>query len=218
MESVIEKIAHTASDALKSASEIAKERIFTPMYFYFLGAWIITNWKFVYVLLLADEHVILGTKGILKVDYLAQMYGFNFNSALHLVIIPIITSYLIVWWLSIVSEKFYQRHEEHQMNKRAIKRLVEYREKVLFFKSQREIREQQLDDAIKYEDNREYNDQINASNPEVQVNGVPMLPSEVLYKTDYLAYKTGLDEYLGEQAEIGEDIAVQAEIDRRRGK
>lgn len=218
MESTVEKITDTVSDAFKSIAEIAKERIFTPMYFYFLGAWVITNWKFVYTFFFADEALVLQHTGMLKVEYLTQIYPHDWTAVFPLFVIPFGLAYLAVWWFSIVSEKFYKKHEEHQMNKRVIKREVAYREKVAYFKSEREVREQQLDHQVKYEDNRDYNEQIDESNPEVEVNGVPMLPSEVLYKTDYLAYKAGLDEYNNEMVQKGEDLAVQAETDRRRGK
>ena len=218
MENTFTKVTDTVSDAFKSVAEITKERIFTPMYFYFVTAWIVTNWKFVYTLLFVDNQVIWDTQEVLKVDYLAQMYGFNWWSAFHLFLIPIFVSYLVVWWLSLVSEKFYQRYEEHQTNKRVIKREIDYREKLGYAISERQIREQKLDDKMQYNDNRDFNEWLDEHNTEVSVGGVPMLPSEVLYKTDYLAYKTVLDDYIDHQAQMGEDLAVQAEVDRRRGK
>ncbi|MEK6846352.1 MAG: hypothetical protein AABY26_06320, partial [Nanoarchaeota archaeon] len=95
MENTFTKVTDTVSDAFKSVAEITKERIFTPMYFYFVTAWIVTNWKFVYTLLFVDNQVIWDTQEVLKVDYLAQMYGFNWWSAFHLFLIPIFVSYLV---------------------------------------------------------------------------------------------------------------------------
>lgn len=220
------KITNTISNAVKSVVEITKERIFTPMYFYFLGAWIVTNWKFAYTLLFVNEETILQTHQVLKVDYLAQMYSFEWflpllNSVLELLIVPIVSSFVIIWWLSKLSEMFFQKHEEHQMNKRVIKRDVDYREKVHYAKSERVIREQELDKRVKYEDNKDFNEWIDDTEENGEpmfVLGVPILPSHALYNTDYEGYKDRLNQWENEQSQKGEDIAVQQEIDKRRGK
>jgi len=223
MEDTTTKITDTISDAVRNVVEITRERIFTPMYFYFLGAWIVTNWKFVYSLLFVNEETILQTYQVLKVDYLAQMYSLEWllpllNSILKLLIIPLISSFVIIWWLSKLSEMFFQKHEEHQMNKRVIKRDVEYREKVHYAKSKREIREQELDNKIKYVGNKGFNEWLDEQNEGVNIGRASMLPSDVLYNTDYKAYEAALDDYINQQRKIVEDIVVQQEIDRRRGE
>lgn len=218
MENTFTKVTETASDAFKSIAEITKERIFTPMYFYFIIPWVITNWKFVYTLLFVNNQVIWDTQGVLKVDYLAQMYGFNLWSIFHLFLIPIFVSYLVVWWFSLVSEKFYQRYEEHQTNKRVIKRKIEYEEKLGYAISEREIREQKFDDKIPLDRNTDFNEWLDEQNDLVKIGEVSMLPSEVLYNTDYKAYQAALEDYVDYQVQKGEDLAVQAEVDRRRGK
>jgi len=221
MEDITSKITNTISDTFNHVVETSKERFFTPMYFYFFIAWVVANWKFVYVLLFVNEDTIVQNRHILKIDYLSQMYGVNWESLLHLIIIPAITSFVIIWWLSRLSEKFFEKYEEHQMNKRVIKRDIEYREKAHYFSSEREIREQEFDKKIKYEDNTDFNDWIDdlEENKEPSmVLGVPMVPSEVLYNTDYEAYKEKLEEWENEQIQKGEDLAAQEEIDRRRGK
>lgn len=217
------KITDTISGAFKSIVEIATERIFTPMYFYFLGSWIVTNWKFVYSMFFADEETILQAHHMLKVEYLLRMYSAEWflplwHSVLKLFIIPAVSSFVIIWWLSIISEMFFRKYEEHQMNKRVIKRDIKYREKVHYAKSEREIREQEFDPRIKYEDNHDFNESLDEKYESVNIGGTVMLPSEVLYNTDYKAYVAALNEYTDYQVKIGEDIAIQQEIDRRRGK
>lgn len=217
------KITDTISGAIQSVIEITKERIFTPMYFYFLGSWIVTNWKFVYTLFFADEETILRTQNMLKIEYLSQMYSTEWflplwNTVLKLIVIPAISSFMIIWWLSILSEMFFRKYEEHQMNKRVIKRDVEYREKVHYAKSEREIREQEFDNRIKYENNSDFNESLNEKSESINIGGTVMLPSEVLYNTDYKAYVAALNEYIDYQTQMGEDIAIQQGIDRRRGK
>src|SRR3989344_28205 len=152
------------------------------MYFYFLGAWIITNWKFVYTLLFVNENTILQTHQMLKVDYLVQMYSFEWffpllHSAIKLFIVPFISSFVVIWWLSKLSEVFFQKYEEHQMNKRVIKRGIEYKEKLSYAISEREIREQEFDNRVKYEDNVDFNDWLDEQNKEVEIAKTTMLPS-----------------------------------------
>ncbi len=207
------------SNTVDKMTEIVRERFFTPMYFYFLTSWAVVNWRFIYTLLFVDNDFIWTHFSMTKVEYLASMYGNNwFLACLHLLLIPASASYFAVWWLSKLSERFFRRYEEHQMNKRAIQREVEYREKVAFVKGQREIREQELDKRIPYEQNEEFNHSLDDSQPLVQIAGVELLPSETLYRTDYEAYKEQLAEYEANLMQMGEDLATQAEIDKRRGK
>lgn len=223
MENTQNKITNTVSTAFKGFVELAKERVFPPMYFYFFIAWAITNWKFIYVLFFANEEAILQTHQVLKVDYLTQIYDFEwfapfFWSVSKLVVIPFITSFVVIWWLSRLSEVFFDKYETHQAQLRGVKRRVDYEERFIQVVEEREIREQESDNQIKYEDNEGFNEWLDENNEEANVAGTSMLPSEVLYKTDYLAYKSSLTDYFNEQAQMGEDMAVQMEIDKQRGK
>lgn len=223
MENTFTKAADAVSDTFKSVSEVTKERVFAPMYFYFIIAWIITNWKFVYTLMFVDNQFIWETQKVLKVDYLVQMYSIEWftpllDSILELLVVPLISSFVLIWWLSILSEMFFRKYEEHQVNKRVIRRDVEYREKVHYAKAEREIREEEFDNPIKYQDNRDFNERLDEDHEELIIAGIPLSPSEALYKADYLGYKAALDDYINQQVEIGEDTAIQAEVDRRRGK
>lgn len=205
MDNAISKITDTTTDAIKKASEIIHERLFSPMYFYFLIAWIITNWKFVYVFLFVEEETILRTQWMLKVDYLARMYQWDFSSCLHLVVIPAVSSFIFVWWLSVLSTKFYEKHEENQAEKRTVKRKVEYSEKVDEAKSQFEIRKLAFDPRVKYEDNKKFNESMDDNFEKITVAGISMLPSEVLYNTDYQAYKDFLEDFQNEVVNKEED-------------
>ena len=199
MKDTLEKITDKTSDIISDISEIAKERIFTPMYFYFLCAWVITNWKFVYTLIFVDEKIILETQGVLKVDYLYQMYSFfGWYSILHLIIIPAVASFVVVWWLSIFSEKFYEKHKKHQMNKRIIKNKIEYEERVEYAFSQRKIRDAKSDEnSVKYLDNenRNFNNWYDDGKENIKVGEYEFLPSEALYNNDYEAYRVELEEF-----------------------
>ena len=47
----IDAVTDSTKDILEDAKEVVKQRFFSPMYFYFILSWIITNWKFVFALL-----------------------------------------------------------------------------------------------------------------------------------------------------------------------
>ena len=100
-----------------------------------------------------------------------------------------ISTYVAVWWLSRLSEKFFERNEEYKSNKRVIERKLEYSEKVKISREQKEIRDLESDKkSIRWEDNSEFNQSIDDAN-NVLVSGIDMQPSEVLYNSDYEAYK-----------------------------
>ena len=193
-----------AKNLIDDAKEILKERIFSPMYFYFIIAWIITNWSFVYVLLFVEENFILDHEKVLKIDYLKSYYSFSTSydmywSFLELLVIPAIAAFGAAWWLSRLSEIFYKKHEEHKQENRMIQRRLEYVEKVRVAKQEREVRDAESDkNTIKYEDNREFNERLDIET--VDVAGLTMLPSEVLYNSDYEAYKEKLSEWKAENS------------------
>lgn len=203
---------NTIKDTIKNSVEVIKERLFSPMYFYFILAWLITNWKFVYTMLCTSEETIWKEKRILKIDFLQKMYSLeDWNilwSLAKLFFIPAISAVVIVWVLSSFAEKFYEKHEEHKLNKIYIKRELEYRHEVRIYKIQRAIRNAESDkNDIKYADNRDFNnhyDELNGGT--VKIGGYDFLPSEVLYKNDYDAYKDALTEY--ENDRHGDEINV----------
>lgn len=204
MEKTFENISETVKENWKNLSEVIRERLFSPMYSYFIIAWLITNRKFIYVLFSTDENIILSTKKILKVEFLSQFYNFNtfefwILSLSKLIIIPAISAFIAVWWLTILSENFYKKYKQHKQNKRIIDRELIYEEKVKIAKSEKEIRDIEFDKkSIKYEDNDYFNDFIDEFSERVIVGGIEMRPSEVLYNNDYEAYKEQFEEWKAE--------------------
>ena len=189
-DSIVDTLKNTTEDIL----EIAKERLFSPMYFYFIIAWVITNWKFVYVFLFADEEFLK----IPKLDYLINLYPCDtwwkiLWNIIVLFIIPAISAYIAVWWISRISERFYERYEQFKINQFVIRRKLDYTAKVQESKEKREIREIESDKKdTDFEDNPDFNDFIDEWSPNVEVIGIQMRPSEVLYNNDYEAYKQEL--------------------------
>ncbi len=203
MATTLETIWKSIEENSKNLAEVIKERLFSPMYFYFIIAWLITNWKFAYTFLFTNEEVVGNIRKILKIEYLGQFYQFDSFascswSVSKLILIPAFSAYIAVWWFSRLSERFYERNETYKKNKRVILRWIEYEEKVSIAKKEREIRDAQADKKeIRYEDNEEFNSDFDDNSKEVQVAGITMRPSEVLYNTDYEAYKAELEEWKG---------------------
>ncbi len=206
MANPIGAITDAGSEILEDAKEVVKQRFFSPMYFYFILSWIITNWKFVYALVFVSSEDI----SIEKLDYLIEFYpifwfcpwdwnlfGLTLLTVLKLILIPAFSTYFFVWWFSRFSEKFYERNEIFKQNIQAINRRLDYKEKVKIAKEQRRIRDEESDTSeIRYEDHDDFNQYINEGQENITLLGVDYLPSEALYNTDIEAYKAELNEYM----------------------
>lgn len=194
---MVEETKEIVKDTLKDAQEVIKQRFFSPMYFYFLLSWIITNWTFVFALFFISSKDI----SIPKLDYLIGFYPLNGWIAMwsisKLVLIPAFSSYVFVWWFSRLSEKFYERNETFKINQQTIKRKLDYKEKVGIAEEQRKIREAESDKSeIRYIDHKGFNSSIDEEQENVLVTGLEYLPSEVLFNIDPESYKAQLNEYL----------------------
>lgn len=226
MSSPARKITDTAKDLANSVNEIAQDRVFSPMYFYFIISWVIINWKFVYTLLFVDEQTVVENIGVLKLGYLVSLYDWSWYEGFalsigKLIVFPFISAFAFVWWVTIASEVFHKRYEQHQSNKRKIKREIEYREKVQDTKLQREAREEEYDlemkRDVKYEDNPDFNNSLDENMPFIEYTNTNLAPSEALYKTDYEAYKAQLKDW-EEYQEAQVEAYLENQADIARGK
>ena len=188
---MIEEAKDLGKEIIKDTKEVIIERFFSPMYFYFIMAWIIYNWTFIYSLLFVES-----TKfKKFKLDYLLSFYpttGFldYLHNFWYVLLGPALSTYILIWWISIWSEKSFKRFEEYKLNKKTIKRLLEYKEKVKIAKEEREIRDQESDKPeIRYIDNEDFNKWLDDSQENVKVGILSYSPSEVLYNTDFDSYK-----------------------------
>lgn len=196
-----DEIKETVKEIYNNVSEVLTERVFRPMYFYFIISWSIINWKFLYVFLFGNEEIIVEQKSILKVEYLSSLYEWSSwqeasYSLLFLVVLPAISAFVVVWWLSLLSEMFFEKNEQYKLNISSIKRRLEYKNKVDFAKEQRAIRDAESDKKdIRYEDNAEFNDDFDSVSEDVVLAGANFKPSEVLYNNDYDLYVEALKEF-----------------------
>lgn len=197
-------IIDTTKEVGKDISDTMKERLFSPMYFYFILAWLITNWQFVFSFFALDQKYLR----VLKVDYLASFYQFDsiLNitvSLLKLLVIPAISAFVVVWYLSIWAEKFYKKTYQSKMNKEVIKRKIDYLDKIHLSREQRLLREVE---SYKKIENKAFNQYLDDANPQnISVSGIELKPSEVLYNTDYQAYVDLYDDFINSD-EISDDV------------
>ncbi|MBJ2124487.1 hypothetical protein [Flavobacterium sp. IB48] len=194
---MLEEAKDLGKEIIKDTKEVVIERFFSPMYFYFIMAWIIYNWTFIYSLLFVDSDKFKK----FKIDYLLSFYPTNsfwdyVCNFWHVILGPSVSTYILIWWVSIWSEKSFERFEQYKSNKRTIKRKLEYEEKVTVAKEERKIRNEESDkNSIKYIDNEDFNDWFDDSNETVMIAGLSYKPSEALYNTDFESYKEALEEY-----------------------
>lgn len=196
MDKVIKNITNIGKEISEDIREVIKERFFSPMYFYFLMSWIITNWKFVFALLFVDIKDIEGS----KLDFLISFYPVNDWVVLwtisKLVLIPAFSSFVFVWLFSQLSEKFYKRNETFKMNMEAIKRGLVYQ-----FKRDQKVEDIKLrkleveKQVVGYKDNEVFNSDYDDDNEDVNLSGSPFLRSELLYNSDYDLYIESLNEF-----------------------
>lgn len=194
---MLEEAKEYSKELLEDTKEVVLERFFSPMYFYFILSWIIYNWTFIYSFLFVESKELKK----LKVDYLLSFYPVDSfsNIALNVWYVfvgPAISTILFIWCFSILSELSYKRFEQYKTNKRTIKRLLDYEEKVKIAKEEREIRDQESDKPeVRYIDHEDFNKWLDDSQDNVVVGSLSYSPSEVLYNTDYQSYKEALEEY-----------------------
>ena len=217
MADIIDTVTETGKELLEDVKEVVRQRFFSPMYFYFILSWIITNWKFVFALLFIDSDDIYGE----KLDYLIEFYpvywffpwewsqfGLTLWSISKLILIPALSSYLFMWWFSRLSEKFYERNETFKQNKQTLKRKLDYKEKLKIAEEQRKIRDEQSDTPeFRYEDQIEFNKSFDGQFEEnVKVGSLEYKPSEVLFNTDFESYKDEFNLYLAEKGKDKSNI------------
>lgn len=197
----IDEVKGYVKDISNGVSHVVSERIFRPLYFYFIIAWSITNWKFLYTFLFANEKSIIEQKGIMKVEFLSNFYQFNTNheifiSLLMLIVIPAVSTFVVIWWLSKLSALAVQKNEEHNQEIKSIKRKILYKDKVDYAKEQRQIRDAESDKKdIRYEDNDDFNEDYDAASDDINIAGTNLKASEVLYNNDYDLYVEALREF-----------------------
>lgn len=109
----------------KSFGENLRERLTSPFYGSFVISWCLWNWKVWYVTVFVDSGLLFQKENILKVDYIVGQYQWNLGwhfvwSISHLIVLPLISAYVAVFWLSKVTHWFYKKSlDTEKMNELA---------------------------------------------------------------------------------------------------
>lgn len=212
MDDILKESKDFLKENYNNLSEVIKERVFSPMYFYFIIAWIITNWQFVYAFFFLDPKFIFESQKTDKISLLESFYSMDLwlpaiCSIGKLVVIPAISAFVIVWWFSKLSEAFYEKTEKHKQNKRAIKKAIEYTEEKVIklkisyakeaFDKQENVIIKRIENAtMAYNENIEFNTWFDDTNGDkVQIGDLEFFKSEILYYTDFESYRSALNEW-----------------------
>ena len=222
---VVEKVETAMVDKLwnlfKTTGKILEERVFSPMYFYFIISRVLWNWKFVYVLLFVDQSNLMRE----KLDLMTSFYTFdscwNFRlSLLHFLLWPVFTTWLAIQPLTWLSNKITKYYEKKQQDKRLEIHKLQFKEILLKAYEEKQQQEKEAEKLkIEYKSNSEFNDWIDQTFAPsewegIQIGEVTGFPvSEALYYTDYEAYISLLENY---KNDIKNDVSFLLQDDQKR--
>lgn len=229
---VVEKVETAMVDKLwnflKTTGKILEERVFSPMYFYFIISRVLWNWKFVYVLLFVDQSNIMRE----KLDLMTSFYTFDscwsflltllhlLLALLHPLLWPLFTTWLAIQPLTWISNKITKYYEENQQVKRLEIHKLQFQEILLKAYEEKQQQEKEAEKLkIEYKRNSEFNEWVDQTfDPSgwegIQIGEVTGFPiSEALYYTDYEAYISLLENY---KNDIKNDVSFLLQDDQKR--
>lgn len=217
---VVEKVETAMVDKLwnflKTTGKILEERVFSPMYFYFIISRVLWNWKFVYVLLFVDQSNLMRE----KLDLMTSFYTFDswwcfLLTVLYLLWWPLFTTWLAIRPLTWLSNKITKYYEKNQQVKRLEIHKLQFQE--ILLKAYEEKQQQEKEarkNMLEYKENPDFNDRIDKEYPSIEIwemTGFPV--SEALYHTDYQAYISLLENY---KNDIKNDVNFLLQDDHKR--
>lgn len=221
---VVEKVESAMTDKLwnffKTTGKILEERIFSPMYFYFIISRVLWNWKFVYVLLFVDQSNLMRE----KLDLMTSFYTFDscwsfLLTLLHLLLWPLFTTWLAIQPLTWLSNEITKYYEKKQQVKRIEIHSLQFKETILKAAEEKQQQEKEARKLkIDYDPSSKFNEWINQTfDPSgwkgIQIGEVTVFPvSEALYYTDYDAYISLLESYKNDISIILDNDQIKQEI------
>jgi len=110
------------NDIIDSINEEFKERIKSPFYGTFAIAWIISNWKAIYITFFVNQDLIYKTSEKLKLEYILDLYYIEtvpkiIPPLLKVIILPAIYTYFIIWILSKLDYLVFEKNDKNQLKK-----------------------------------------------------------------------------------------------------
>ncbi len=116
------------------------DKIFNPFWGAFIISWILWNWNIFYLTFFIDSELLFKKENILKIDYIKNIYQWNnflniFSNLFHLLFFPLISSYVIIFWLPKLTSIFYEKYLENENQNKLLK--IKKEEEFLKIKSQK---------------------------------------------------------------------------------
>jgi hypothetical protein len=106
-------------DLIDSITKWIKERTTSPMYGTFVFSVILWNWEFFYVLFWQnDEKLSVPAIEYVQLNYILEVS--RWEHVLYFFVFPLISTYIIVWWLPIVNNWVHKKHLSFYYKKKII--------------------------------------------------------------------------------------------------
>lgn len=101
----------------ESCKKNISDKLINPFYGAFIISWLIWNWRVWYITFFIDSALLVERKSILKIDYINSLYVWNdwwnfVYSICHLLLLPLLSSYLAVFWFPKMTCFFYEKSLE----------------------------------------------------------------------------------------------------------
>lgn len=97
-----------------SIGDYVSDRMRSPFYGVFVISWCLWNWKVFYITFFIDSGLLWKSMGLLKLEYIGQFYPFGWHlgticTVLYLLILPLLSVFVIVFFLPYLTEVFYEK-------------------------------------------------------------------------------------------------------------
>jgi hypothetical protein len=139
------------NELVQSTQGAVNDRITSPFYGYFLIAWLLVNWRFLYAAFFINEDVLFAKKGLLRDEYINLIFPHTVvNLVLYSLLIPIGITFLFFWLFPYGTRIFYRKSIKNQKALRIIElqeMQQEKREEKKLVKEELEILETQVQRA-----------------------------------------------------------------------
>ena len=112
------------NEITNSIKNTMEHRSRSIMYGTFIITWLIWNWESLYITFFIDQDIIYESYKQLKISYLMEQYYFEWSSISMLVVFgklfigPLLSTYIIIWWISKIDLICNKKHLEYEFEKK----------------------------------------------------------------------------------------------------
>jgi hypothetical protein len=124
----------------KSIQDNLSDKMASPFYGSFIISWLLWNWKIWYITFFVSPELLLEKYGMLKIDYIINIYNISWGSIAHLFLFPLLSSFIIIFIWPFITGLYYKVWLYFEYKNKIVKLT---KEKEIF-----EIKEKKLDSEI----------------------------------------------------------------------